>query len=183
VIGGCNRIELADGTELRLLAEDKDLDVAALATPNAADTWLTLASGGDTRLGQPVHALGFPYYGIAGTSLHLTGGNVSALVGVNDDGRFFSFTAPVQPGNSGGPLIARNGVVMGLVVSRLSDRYIEQATGTLPQNINYALSNEELVSFLARSGVLPKTGGLGTFDPDSGVPRQIEAAVLPVICD
>ena len=61
--------------------------------------WLSLAAAAPARLGQRVHAAGFPYYAIAGTSLHLTGGNVWALAGIDDDARFFSFTAPVQPGN------------------------------------------------------------------------------------
>src|SRR5690606_9496276 len=107
------------------------------------------------------HAAGFPYYSIVGTALHLTGGNVSALAGVNDDARFFSFTAPVQPGNSGGPLIDAEGRVMGLVVSRLSETYIVEETGSLPQNMNYALGSAELAGFLARIGANRGGGGLG----------------------
>ena len=91
-----------------------------------------------------MHAAGFPYYSIAGTSLNLTSGNVSALAGVDDDRRFFTFSAPVQPGNSGGPLIDSRGAVRGLVVARLSEDYIVEATGSLPQNVNYALGEAEL---------------------------------------
>ena len=114
-----------------------------------ARRWLSLADGAGARLGQRVHAAGFPYYAIAGTSLNLTSGNVSALAGVDDDPRFFSFTAPVQPGNSGGPLIDAHGAVLGLVVARLSEDFIVEATGTLPQNVNYALAELELADFLA----------------------------------
>ena len=82
-----------------------------------------------------MHAAGFPYYSIAGTSLKLTGGNVSALAGVNDDHRFFTFSAPVQPGNSGGPLIDARGAVRGLVVARLSEDYIAEAYRRTAQNL------------------------------------------------
>ena len=109
------------------------------------------------RLGQRLHAAGFPYYSIAGTSLHLTGGNVSALAGVDDDRRFFSFTAPVQPGNSGGPLIGADGAVLGVAVARLSESFIAEATGSLPQNVNYALGGPELATFLAQNGLVPAT--------------------------
>ena len=142
-----------------------------------------LADGRTARLGQQVHALGFPYYSIAGTSLHLTSGNVSALAGIDDDRRFFSFTAPVQPGNSGGPLLDANGAVMGLVVARLSEDYIVETTGSVPQNINYALREAELADFLARRGIAPDAdAALAEFDMDAGAPDGFEAAVVPIIC-
>ena len=130
-----------------------------------------------------MHAAGFPYYSIAGTSLNLTSGNVSALAGVDDDRRFFTFSAPVQPGNSGGPLIDAGGAVLGLVVARLSEDYIVEATGSLPQNVNYALNEAELAAFLDRSGVGPGAGGLGGFDMDEGAPDGFEAAVVPIVCE
>ena len=183
VVAQCGRIALADGSPLDLVAADPELDIAVLATPRPADTWLRLAAGTPARLGQRVHAAGFPYYAIAGTSLHLTTGNVSALAGVDDDPRFFSFSAPVQPGNSGGPLIDAKGAVLGLVVARLSEDFIVEATGTLPQNVNYALAEHELAAFLADVGVGSQPGGLGRFEIDEGAPAGFESAVVPVICE
>ncbi len=182
VVAACHRISLADGTPLEVLATDPDLDVAALAAPRPAPRWLSLAADAPARLGQRVHAAGFPYYAIAGTSLHLTGGNVSALAGIDDDSRFFSFTAPVQPGNSGGPLIDADGGVLGLVVARLSEDFIVEETGSFPQNVNYALSEHQLATFLAAAGVAPGTGGLGRFDMDEGVPDGFSTAVVPIVC-
>ena len=183
VVTHCDRISLADGNALAVVAADPELDVAVLAAPRPASAWLSLANGAPARLGQRVHAAGFPYYAIAGTSLHLTSGNVSALAGVDDDPRFFSFSAPVQPGNSGGPLIDAHGAVLGLVVARLSEDFIVEATGTLPQNVNYALAERELAAFLGEAGVAYPAGGLGRFAIDEGAPAGIEAAVVPVLCE
>ena len=113
---------------------------------------------------------------------------MSSLADVNDDRRFFSFSAPVQPGSSGGPLIDADGGVMGLVVSRLSERYIAEATGTIPQNINYGLDHAELVSFLERNAIVTgemelSPGGIGRFDMERGAPDALEGAVVPVFCD
>lgn len=182
VVGDCTRVTLADGTELRPLGTDHALDVAAFASAAPAPAWFAISPSPRARLGQRVHAAGFPYYSIVGTALHLTGGNVSALSGVNDDGRFFSFTAPVQPGNSGGPLIDAEGRVMGLVVSRLSEEFIVGETGSLPQNMNYALGSAELTAFLERIGAPRPAGGLAAFDMDAGAPEGLEKAVVPVIC-
>ena len=182
MVAPCARVTLPDGRPLEVLATDRTLDVAALRTPLPAPRWLSLAAR-RPRLGQRVHAAGFPYYSIAGTSLNLTGGNVSALAGVDDDARFFSFTAPVQPGNSGGPLIDADGAVLGLVVARLSEDFIAEATGSLPQNINYALAPGDLAAFLARNGLGPEPGGLAGFDTDSGVPDGFDETVVPLVCE
>jgi S1-C subfamily serine protease len=88
----------------------------------------------------------------------------------------------VQPGNSGGPLIDARGKVLGLVVARLSEDFIVEVTGSLPQNVNYALSEAEVAAFLQRSGVALSPGGLGGFDMDEGAPDGFESAVVPIVC-
>lgn len=182
VVEECERITLADGGELDLLALDPELDVAALAAPKSASTWLRLADADGARLGQSVHAIGFPYYALTSTTLHLTSGNVSALAGMDDDARFVSFTAPVQPGNSGGPLIDNAGAVTGVVVARLSDSYIEETTGAAPQNLNFALGSAELRRFFDRNGLGEKDGGMAPYDLNAGAPKDIEQAVVPIVC-
>ncbi len=183
VVQGCERLALADGTALELLAADGDLDVAALRTERPAASWLRLASAGEVRLGQRVSALGYPYFGLSGTSLNITGGNVSALAGMDDDARFLSISAPVQPGNSGGPLLDRRGAVAGVVVARLSDGYISETTGSLPQNVNFALRDVELAGFLRGNGLSPSDRGLPAFDMDDGAPAEIADIVVPIVCD
>jgi S1-C subfamily serine protease len=183
VIAGCTRLTLPDGGPLAVVAADRALDVAVLTAPRPSPVWLTLAPPRGLRLGQRIHALGYPYYSIAGTALHLTSGNVSALAGIGDDTRFFSFSAPVQPGNSGGPLMDQSGRVLGVVVARLSEAFIAETTGTMPQNVNYAVSNTELFTFLRRSGIRAQPKGLGGFEMDGGAPEAISAAIVPILCD
>jgi S1-C subfamily serine protease len=55
---------------------------------------------------------------------------------------------PVQPGNSGGPLFDDSGVLLGLVVSGLNARYLLERTGTLPQNVNFAIKVDYLINAL-----------------------------------
>jgi hypothetical protein len=71
---------------------------------------------------------------------NITTGGVSALAGLNDDFRFLQITAPVQPGNSGGPLLDMSGNVVGIVTSTLDALRLARATGDIPQNINFALN-------------------------------------------
>ena len=100
------------------------------------------------RPADAVVALGFPYSGLLATSPQVTTGAVSALAGLRDDTRVLQLTAPIQPGNSGGPLLDLSGNVVGIVSSRINELAIAEATGSLPQNINFAIKSAIIREFL-----------------------------------
>jgi serine protease Do len=60
------------------------------------------------------------------------------LAGLGDDADMFQFTAPVQPGNSGGPVLDQDGQVIGVVQSKLSTA-AAAFLGDIPQNVNFAI--------------------------------------------
>jgi S1-C subfamily serine protease len=71
------------------------------------------------RSGEGVVAVGFPLRGLLASTANVTTGSVSALAGPRDATRYLPITAPVQPGNSGGPLLDPSGNVIGVVVGKL----------------------------------------------------------------
>lgn len=56
---------------------------------------------------------------------------------------------PIQPGNSGSPLIDAYGSVIGVITSTLNSKELLKATGTLPQNVNFAIKSSYLKSILS----------------------------------
>jgi S1-C subfamily serine protease len=52
--------------------------------------------------------------------------------------RYFQISLPVQPGNSGGALVDARGNVVGIVAAKLDASAALAATGSLPENVNYA---------------------------------------------
>ncbi len=100
-------------------------------------------------------AVGFPLPGLLASEANVTTGTVSALAGIGNDTRFLQMTAPVQPGNSGGPLLDLEGRVVGVVVSKLDALKVASATGDIPQNVNFAIKAGVVRSFLDASGVAP----------------------------
>ena len=67
---------------------------------------------------------------------------------MGDDARMIQISAPVQPGNSGGPLLDSSGRVIGVVNSKLNEIAYAKATGDLPQNVNFAIKANVAMNFL-----------------------------------
>jgi len=62
-------------------------------------------------------------------------------------------TAPVQAGNSGGPVLDQSGRVVGVVVSKLNALRIAAVTGDVPQNVNFAINGSIAREFLETHGI------------------------------
>jgi S1-C subfamily serine protease len=108
---------------------------------------------GSVKRGETVYATGYPYGGELG--LHFTDGIVSSVTGPDNDTRYLQFTAPIQPGNSGGPLLDERGQVVGVINARMRDIEMLEASGALPQNINFAIHGDLAERFLEMNGVEP----------------------------
>jgi TPR repeat protein len=109
---------------------------------------LPVASSRSVRLGSTVATVGFPNIVLQGFAPKLAKGEIAALSGPEDDARFFQISAPIQPGNSGGALVDEHGNVVGVVSAKLSARATLFASGSLPENVNYAVKSSFLLSFL-----------------------------------
>jgi serine protease Do len=108
------------------------------------------------RLGEAVATYGFPYSSLLSSSGNFTLGNVTSLSGIKDDSRFIQISTPVQPGNSGGPLLDAFGNVVGIVVGQLSAVTMMQVLGSVPQNVNFAIQAPIVVNFLSTRDIAPK---------------------------
>jgi TPR repeat protein len=128
-----------------------DLALLKLASPGAPSA--TFRSGRGPGLGEPIMAAGFPLRGLLASTLNVTTGNISALAGIGDDATEYQITAPVQPGNSGGPLFDQSGNVVGVVVAKLDALKVAKWTGDVPQNVNFAIKSSIVQSFLDANSI------------------------------
>ena len=134
VVDGCAALKIQNGPPLTVIAHDDGNDLALLKSALLAPAFATFSTN-PGRVGQPVMAVGFPLRGLVSSGVNVTTGNVSALAGANDDTGMLQMTAPVQPGNSGGPLLDQSGNVIGVVVAKLDALKIARATGDIPHKM------------------------------------------------
>ena len=92
--------------------------------------------------------VGFPDIGLQGFAPKLAKGEIASLASAADDPRYFQISLPVQPGNSGGALVDARGNMVGIVAAKLDAVTALAATGSLPENVNYAVKISLLLSFL-----------------------------------
>lgn len=139
-------------------ARDPRNDLALLKlSPSPTMSTATFRGGQIVRQGDSIVAVGFPLHGVLASGVNITTGTVSALAGLGDDTRFLQISAPIQPGNSGGPLLDLSGNVVGVVVSKLDAIRVAKAIGDIPQNVNFAISGAVARGFLDAKGVQYET--------------------------
>ena len=155
VVNGCR--ELRVGSEkARRIAEDEKIDIALLKAAGSRDA-ATFRGGRGIRAGDDVIVAGYPLQGLLASDMSVTAGIVSALAGPGGNRNVSQITAPVQPGNSGGPVLDRSGNVVGVVMAKLNAIRVAQITGTLPENVNFAISGGAARAFLDAHDVLYET--------------------------
>ena len=144
------RVPGTAGIALRatIIGRDSRNDLALLKVPDRPKHIATFRSGRRIRLGEEIVIYGFPLRGLLAAGGNLTIGIISARSGIRGDTRHLQITAPVQPGNSGGPLLDRSGNVIGVVMSKLDAIRVAKITGDIPQNINFAIKTPMVQAFL-----------------------------------
>ena len=153
VVRGCAEVQVPPASSVRVVAYDDAADLAILEAPSRTGTVAAFRQGRGIRAGASVMVLGYPLHGIVSSETIVSAGVVSALAGPGDDRRLIQITAPVQPGNSGGPALDSAGNVVGVVVSKLNALKIARETGDIPQNVNFAVAAGAARAFLDAEGV------------------------------
>jgi serine protease Do len=156
VVENCTSLDISTSDHPRLpariVARDDINDIALLISVDLKPKDVSAIRNG-VKLGEQVVAFGYPLSGVLAVSGNFTLGNVTSLAGLSNDSRYLQISTPVQPGNSGGPLLDQHGNVVGIVSSKLNALRTAIATGDIPQNVNFALKVGTASNLLETSGV------------------------------
>jgi S1-C subfamily serine protease len=158
------------------VARDVVNDLALLKVDFSSDHVATLRFG--VRVGEDIAAFGYPLVGRLSTGGNFTVGNVSALAGMRNDSRHVQISAPIQPGNSGGPVVDQSGNVVGVVVSNLG-RHEKGAA----QNVNFAINMNVLTAFLDSHGVAYSTEAIDYPLRTVDLAEKIQSFTVLIVCE
>ena len=127
-----------------------------------------------SEVGEDVFVLGYPMTSTMGEEIKLTTGVISSKTGFQGDVSLYQISAPIQPGNSGGPLFDSNGNVIGIVSSKHRDA----------ENVGYAIKASYLRNLMESAlseNVLPQINKIADYKLSEKV-KSIKASVYYITC-
>ncbi len=155
-------------TSASVVGRDDQQDVALIKTGGPIDGHMFRFSNVDPTMGVDVAAFGYPW----GQPIGMTKGTISGAgrhfnTEFGDRGHLLQTDASVNPGNSGGPLTALDGTVVGVV----SAKY-EPGSGKIAENMGYAVAasavQPQIDAWLESSSVLKPAKCSDQYEDGSG---------------
>jgi hypothetical protein len=156
VVSDCKRLQINNDkidSEAKVLFADEINDLAIIKSEKSYSNHAPLRGGKGAKIGEDIITVGYPLGTILGDTIKATTGNISSLTGIANDTSIMQITTPIQPGNSGGPVLDMSGNVVGVVSAKINEIAFAKVTGSLPQNINFAIKSLTLQIFLNTHGV------------------------------
>lgn len=184
VVDGCDRVEVKG----RGVATDPRIDATndlALIKVNADTPMVPVTfRRAPIRLGEDIVAIGYPLADLLADSVKITTGNVNALAGLRNDTRYIQISTPIQPGNSGGPVVDRDGFLLGVTSATFSKRAADQI-GITAQNVNFAIRASVADLFMQSQSVASQSGDRQDGQPTlstADLADKITPSVHQVLC-
>lgn len=138
VVEKCSRIEVKGMGVASDPRIDATNDLALIKVSASTPLKPLIFRRAPTRLGEDIVAIGYPLADLLADSVKITTGNVNALAGLKNDTRYIQISTPIQPGNSGGPVVDRDGFLLGVTSATFSKQAADEI-GITAQNVNFAI--------------------------------------------
>ena len=125
-------------------------------------------------VGENIFVLGYPLITTMGNEIKLTTGVISSKTGFMGDVALYQISAPIQPGNSGGPLFDNKGNIIGIVNAKHKGA----------ENVGYAIKASylnNLVESITNSAILPNNNTVSTMNLTNKV-KSLEKFVFMIVC-
>lgn len=127
-----------------------------------------------SEVGEDVFVLGYPLTSTMGDEIKLTTGVISSKTGFQGDVSLYQISAPIQPGNSGGPLFDNRGNLIGIVNAKHKGA----------ENVGYAIKTSYLNNLIESSistSILPNNNQIAEL-PLTGKVKSLKNYVFMITC-
>lgn len=165
VIEQANRIKVkglngdfSKAIDAEIVLEDANNDICVLKVPDSirGEIPYGLASK-SSEVGKSVYVLGYPLRTSMGDEIKLTNGIISSKTGFQGDPTSYQISAPVQNGNSGGPVFDDYGNIIGIV----NAKHLKAENASYCIKINYL---KTLLESLETAIELPENSDMSELD-------------------
>lgn len=126
------------------------------------------------EVGDDIFVLGYPLTQTMGDEIKLTNGIISSRTGFEGDASLYQMSAPIQPGNSGGPMFDSKGNVIGIVCAHHKGA----------ENVGYAIKTSYLKNLAETSSltnIFPTINTIFSL-PLSGQVKKLKRFVYLIKC-
>lgn len=161
-----------------VVASDKFNDLALLKINDSRFTgFVTIPYSVTTstaEVGEEIFVLGYPLTTTMGDEIKLTTGVISSKTGFQGDVSLYQISAPIQPGNSGGPLFNSKGNIIGIVNAKHSGA----------ENVGYAIKASylrNLIESVTTTSILPTNNSVSSL-PLTGKVSSEKNFVFMISC-
>lgn len=138
--------------EAKVVFRNAEFDLACVKIDATTKSFFEVGDSTTAKILDPIYVFGFPLPSAIGNELSASKGSLNAIR--NKGGlHLLQIDAPVNPGNSGGPVLNTKGAVVGIAVSKLDPIKAIERLGTIPERINFAVPSSVLRAELQRHGV------------------------------
>lgn len=149
VVDGAKKIEVVIQTDesvktykAKVLSVDKLNDLALLTIEDenfiAYESLPYQIAPRSIEVGSSVFTMGYPMTGTMGAEIKVTDGIISSKTGFQGNVSTYQISAPIQPGNSGGPMFSKEGKLVGITSAGIPGA----------ENVGYAIKSSYLNSFI-----------------------------------
>ncbi len=138
-----------------LVKTDPGSDLALLSISESLPA-LKLHPGITVPIGLEALVIGFPQPRLQGASRKITAGIVNGYrntLSSSPDEGMLQISAEVSNGNSGGPVMAPDGTVIGMVQKKIHTARVADRTQDVLINVGFALRSSQIVDFLRTAQV------------------------------
>lgn len=126
--------------EVIIKDEKNDLAIIKISDVNFTTTGIPpyTFSSKTADVGSKCYTLGYPMISILGDEIKFTEGSISSKTGFQGDVSSYQISVPLQPGNSGGPLISSEGEIIGVVNAKIIGA----------ENVSYAIKTYNVINLI-----------------------------------
>lgn len=161
--------DFSNSFRAKIVLEDKNNDLSIIKIDDSRFNSLGIIpyviNSRTMDVGSTVFVLGYPLRASMGDEVKLTNGIISSKSGFQGDVTSYQISAPVQPGNSGGPLFDERGNIIGII----------NAKHTGAENASYAVKASYIMNLI---DLMPVPPNLQTISSVSGKPLTEQVKIL-----